>query len=515
MPLLAPGVRRRTTARGAVVATAVLLGGMLPGAQATAGDHEIDAHLVYTCDFASGKQQVQVGVTATVPDSAKAGERITPTDVVTEVTLPDAVVRELAGAGAVTLSAETRLTTRVGQQGHRTETEWLGTTGTAVPVPASGPLTLSSAGEVPFVRPLAAGDLTFDALGLVGVLTPRKADGTAVEPAATAAGGTAVEPAATPLACTPGADQPTGLGKVRITGGETEITPEPTWPGDTGSGKAEARPKDLAAPEAGARKEPSAAAEAAPPCVGDPNDGLNMVAYVTGYADVTKLRSATKFPLACAQITQGETRPDFSEPGFLHMYQDSAVVLDYQGKAQLPPASGTFLTFGFMPTTAVMEMTQIPPKAGPDGILVPNIKSDIAINLSDNSSKNITVITMDFMLRLRDVEVNGVPMDVGNSCRTSKPFRLTLEGRMTMTPEGVIDGYTLVSGGVLTGSVTIPSFSGCGTAGEDLDSLFTASISGESGYVKQTQGAPCATVSADPVYCTPEGQPVSVPVAER
>ncbi|WP_328897490.1 DUF6801 domain-containing protein [Streptomyces sp. NBC_00236] len=504
MPILAPGVRRRTTARGAVVATAVLLGGMLPGAQATAGDHKIDAHLVYTCDFAASKQQVEVGVTATVPDSAKAGERITPADVVTEVTLPDALVRELAGAGATTLSAETRLTTRVGQQDHRTETEWIGTTGTAVPVPASGPLTLTSAGEVPFVRPLAVGDLTFDAVGLTTVLTPRKADGTAVEPAATA------------LACTPEADQPTGLGKVRITGEETETAaPEPTWPGDAESSRAKAKPKDSAAPEVGARKEPAAAAAAAPPCVGDPNDGLNMVAYVTGYADVTKLRSATRFPLACAQITQGDTRPDFSEPGFLHVYQDSAVVLDYHGKPQLPPASGTFLTFGFMPTTAVMEMTQIPPKIDANGIPVPNIKSDIAINLSDNSSKNITVITMDFMLRLRDVEVNGVPMDVGDSCRTSKPFRLSLEGRMTMTPEGVIDGYTLVSGGVLTGSVTIPPFSGCGTAGEDLDSLFTASISGESGYVKQTQGAPCATVSADPAYCTPDGQPVNVPVAER
>lgn len=502
MRILAPGVRRRTTARGAVVVTAVLLGGMLSGAQATAGDHEIDADLVYTCDFASGKQQVQVRVTATVPDAAKAGETIQPADVVTELTLPEALVKELAEAGAATLSAETRLTTRVGQREHRAETEWMGTTGSAVPVPASGPLTLRSAGEVPFVRPLAAGDLTFDAAGLAGALTPKRADGTAAEPATTA------------LACVPEAGRPTGLGKVAVTGEEPEPTPEPSRPA-TGGGSSGAKPKDPVAPEVGARKEPSAAAASAPPCVGDPNDGLNMVAYVTGYADVTKLKSATKFPLACAQITQGETRPDFSQPGFLHIYQDSAVVLDYQGRPQLPPASGTFLTFGFMPTTAVMEMTQIPPKIGADGIPVPNIKSDIAIDLSDSSSKNITVITMDFTMRLRDVEVNGVPMDVGDSCRTSKPFRLSLEGRMTRTPDGVVDGYTLVGGGVLTGSVTIPPFSGCGTAGEDLDSLFTASISGESGHVKQTQGAPCATVSADPLYCTPDGQPVSVPVAER
>ncbi|WP_406090016.1 DUF6801 domain-containing protein [Streptomyces sp. NBC_01013] len=487
-------------ARSAVVATAVLLGGMLPGAQARAGDHEIDADLAYTCDFPSGRQPVKVKITATVPDAAKPGEIIQPTDVLTEVTLPETALKDLAAAGAATLGVETRLTTQVAQKEHRAQTEWIGNTDGAVRVPGTGDLTLTTSGSVPFVRPMASGDLAFTAAGLSGVLTPRKADGTSLEPPTAA------------LACTPDVEQETTLGTVRIAGEEPAATPEPTW--STGDDSKKTAADDPAAPEVGAHKQKAAPADV-PPCVGDPNDGLNMVAYVTGYANVKKLHSATKFPVGCAQITQGETRPDFSQPGFLHIYQDSAVVMQYKGKPQLPPAKGTFLTFGFMPTTAVLEMTQIPPKTGADGIQIPNIKSDIAIDLSDGSSKNITLITLDFTMRLHDVEVNGVPMDVGDSCRTSRPFSLSLEGRMTRTSDGVIDGYTLVGGGPLTGSVTIPPFSGCGTAGEDLDSLFTASISGESGYVKQIQGAPCATVSADPTYCTPDGQPIAIPTAER
>lgn len=137
-------------------------------------------------------------------------------------------------------------------------------------------------------------------------------------------------------------------------GEETGAEPTPTgsWPEEREAGEEDGLP------EVGTPAQQPAAADA-PPCVGDPSDDLSMVAFVTGYANVAKLDGATRFPLACARITQGESRvvPDGA---FLHIYQDSAVDLDFEGKTQLPPASGTFLTFGFMPTTATLEMTQIP-----------------------------------------------------------------------------------------------------------------------------------------------------------
>ncbi|WP_238441942.1 DUF6801 domain-containing protein [Streptomyces pratensis] len=482
------------------MATAVLLGSMVPGAQAAVGVQDVDAELAYTCGLPEGEQSVKVEVTAKVPESAQAGQLIQPEDVGLDLTLPEGVPAALAGSGAATVSAEARLSVDVAQGDQHARAEWIGTTAEPVPVPEAGDLVLSTSGSVPYVKPEAPGDLAFEAGALSVELALKKADGAPAEPPALS------------LSCAPDAGQEATLAEVPVgdEGGDAEPEPTPTgaWPEEQVTGG------DDGLPEVGAPAQRPAAAEA-PPCVGDPSDALSMVAYVTGYANVAKLKGATKFPLACARITQGESRivPDGE---FLHIYQDSAVDLDHEGKPQLPPASGTFLTFGFMPTTATLEMTQIPPATNPDGTRVPNIKSDLAINIAEGSTKAVTVVTLELMLRLRDVEVNGVPMDVGDNCRTSKPFQLRLEGHMTLK-DGVQVGYTLATGGELTGAVTLPPFSGCG-AEEDLDNVFTASLSGVPGYVKQVQGAPCAPSQHTPGaggVCTDAYEPVDVPEARR
>ncbi|MFJ8924722.1 DUF6801 domain-containing protein [Streptomyces sp. NPDC102415] len=492
------GARRRT-ARGAAVAAAVLLGGMIPGAQAASGAQEIDAELAYTCDFPEAGQPVKVEITATVPESGQVEQVIQPEDVGLALTLPEEASAGLAAAGAATVTAEAKLSVDVAQGDRSARTEWLGTTAEPVPVPEAGDLTLSTAGGVPYVKPAAPGDLEFGAGALSVELAFTKADGAPAD-----------SPALT-LGCVLDTGQEATLAVVPVgggDGGETGAEPTPTgsWPEEQEAGAEDGLP------EVGTPAQQPAAADA-PPCVGDPSAELGMVAFVTGYANVAKLDGATRFPLACARITQGESRvvPDGE---FLHIYQDSAVDLDHEGKTQLPPASGTFLTFGFMPTTATLEMTQIPTGTNPDGTRVPNIKSDLAINIAEGSTKAVTAVTLDLMLRLRDVEVDGVPLDVGDNCRTSKPFTLKLEGRMTLK-DGVQVGYTLATGGELTGSVTLPPFSGCG-ADEDLDNLFTASLSGVPGYVKQVQGAPCAPANgADPTFCMPDFQPRDVPEAAR
>ncbi|MFE4692386.1 DUF6801 domain-containing protein [Streptomyces sp. NPDC056749] len=494
------GARRRT-ARGAAVATAVLLGGMIPGAQAASGVQEIDAELSYTCDFPAGEQPVKVGITAELPGAARPGQAIQAEGVVLDLALPEGASADPAEDGAARVSAETRLAVDVSQNDGKARAEWVGTTAEPTPVPEAGDLLLSTSGSVPYVKPGASGDLVFEASALTLELTTEKADGVPAEPA-----GLTVE-------CVPDPGQERSLAVVGVQGEdgegqEAEPTPSETWPGE----KEETGP-DEGAPEIGAKAAPPAATDA-PPCVGDPGDDTNMVAYVTGYANVTKLDGANKFPLACARITQGFQEVQFID-GILHFLQNSTIDLDYQGKPQLPPTTGTFLTFGFMPTTATLEMTQIPTGTKPDGTRIENIHSDLAIE--GVTSKNRTDVTLDFMLRLYDVKVNGVPLDVGDNCRTSRPFELGLAGLGTWK-DNVLDGYTLAEGGELTGSVTIPPFSGCGTD-EDLDNLFTASLSGVPGYVKQVQGAPCAAAQhvpgAEDAVCTDAYEPLDVPEASR
>ncbi|MFG2593521.1 DUF6801 domain-containing protein [Streptomyces sp. NPDC048438] len=495
------GARRRT-ARGAAVATAVLLGGMIPGAQAASGVQEIDAELAYTCDLPEGGQPVKVGITAQLPESARPGQAVQPESVVLETTLPEGVIPVPAGSSATSVSAEMKLAVDVSQKDEHAQAEWIGTTAEPVPIPAEGGLPLTTSGTVPYVKPGAPGDLIFEAGALSVELSLRTAQGTPAEPSAIS------------LNCALDPEQETELAKMDISGdggdGASASAPPTSASAESESSGGEATP------EVGARAKQPAAPDA-PPCVGDVNNDLNLNAYVTGYANVTKLEGATKFPLACTQILQGPTRVDLSEPGFTHIYQDSTALLDYEGKPQLPPASGTFLTFGFMPTTATLEMTQIPPGVDGEGTPDYNVNSHLVVDWSDMSNKGVTTIDLDLMLRLRDVKVNGVPLDVGDNCRTSKPFTLSLAGSMT-AKDGVTTGYTLVTGGVLTGSVTLPPFSGCGVD-EDLDSLFTASLSGVPGYVKQVQGAPCAaqqhTPGSEGAVCTDEYEPVDVPQATR
>ncbi|WP_432105609.1 DUF6801 domain-containing protein [Streptomyces sp. bgisy091] len=500
------GARRRT-ARGAAVATAVLLGGLIPGAQASSGLREVDLELAYTCDLpesapAEAGVPVKVGITARLPESARPGQAIQPEDVTLEAELPEGTIPEPAGSPAASVSVETRLGIDVSQEGRRAQAEWVGTTAESVPVPAEGGLPITTTGTVPYVKPAASGDLAFDAGALSVELTLKTADGMPAEPPGLS------------LACTLDPDQETELAKLEIGEGGGEGASETSPPASSSSGR----------PPTGAESEPEVGARAeqptrpdAPPCVGDVNNDLNLNAYVTGYANVTKLKGASRIPLACTQIEQGPTRVDLSEPGFTHIYQDSTALLDYAGKPQLPPVSSTFLTFGFMPTTATLEMTQIPAGVNADGTPDYNVSSHLVVDWSDFSNTGTTTISLDLTLRLRDVEVNGVPLDVGDNCRTSKPFPLTLVGRMT-SKDGVQTGYTLVTGGVLEGSVTLPSFSGCG-ADEDLDSVFTASLSGVPGYVKQVQGAPCAAAQHVPgtenAVCTDGYEPIDVPVAIR
>ncbi|MFD0022603.1 DUF6801 domain-containing protein [Streptomyces sp. NPDC058382] len=453
----------------------------------------------YGCDFPSGTEKISVRVSATVPEEGAVDKPVQLRNVSTELTLPETGLPDLADFGATGVEVETQLTMGVAQGDHTAESVWIGTSDDPVAVPEAGEFALASSGDVPSVTAGSSGDLTFTAQRLTALLTSPKTD----DPAA--------EPAAVQLTCTPEPDQDLALGAVRIAGDPEWPSPEPSGTGEDKTSGSTGNGRDEATPKGDAPAKPTLQDGEAPPCVGDPEDQFSLNAYVTGYANVAKLKGATLFPVACAQIEQGATVINIQD-GLVHLIQDSTVILDYRGKPQLPPATSTFLTFGFMPTTATLEMTQIPPAAGPDGNPAPNIHSDLKI-LGPGNSEGTTTIELQLQLRLHDVKVNGVALDVGANCRTERPFTLPLRGEMVLK-DGVQTGYTLVTGGVLTGQVTLPPFSGCGV-GEDLDDIFTASISGVPGAVKQVQAPPCAAAQHDPVVCTEDSQPVKVPRPQR
>lgn len=218
--------------------------------------------------------------------------------------------------------------------------------------------------------------------------------------------------------------------------------------------------------------------------------GVPTCAYLTGYSDVAKLIGAALLqPMAGKP---GLVNVDFAERhrlGSKDLIVHSTGELFYRGRHELPPVTATFLTFGFVPVTATLHLTEL-------GTIT--IVSDSGVT---GLPFPITVTsTAKVMLRVSNVRVNGVPLDVGPHCRPAAPLRLVLVGHgdNTSPPRG----YTVPTGGALQGKMTVPPFIDCG-ATENLDPLLTGTISGRGNFVKLTQGKLCGPSQPQNFVCPP------------
>ncbi|MFE8941315.1 DUF6801 domain-containing protein [Streptomyces sp. NPDC007872] len=540
--------RVRVHARGATVAAFVALAPLLPASAVAVGTLKVDTALPYVCTLPSGQQAATVRITAAFPERAAVGEEIRPTDVTTTVELPAGAVADLTALKAAAVRAETRLAVGVAQNEKRAEATWSGTS-QPVAVPAEGPLVLTTTGDVPSLTTDVPGDLTLVAGAFAVDLAPSTADGAATIPASLS------------VTCAPGPDAGERMRLVTLPVGAdaptTEPTPPPTSsavpsPSAPSSGPpAPSLPADRTAPtkpettngtsgapkgpRVGRRTDESATAAdgnasptpatrpAAPPCLTENPTPMSLSAYVTGYTNVRKLKGASLLPLSCMLIEQGLSGepPHPAPPGEINFFVPSTANLSYQGRKQTPPFTSTFLTFDFQPVTATMVLEQTGPIT---------VEALLRIFLSDFSNFTETVVRAPLVLRVLDVKVNGVELDVGPSCRTAQPLtstdpdparhpgkHLVLLGKGQLVNGTDAVGYLVSSGGPLTGETTIPAFEGCGADGEDLDRLLTASISGPGNYVKQIQGQTCAVDpnAWNPLECTEDSQPLVIPKPER
>jgi hypothetical protein len=321
-----------------------------------------------------------------------------------------------------------------------------------VPVPAEGDLVLTIPVQVPEATATTAGGLVFTAGDLSISLAPKLGDGTPTDPPTV------------PLTCTPTPGQDTAIGAVSVIGGSTSA-PAPT-PDD--------EPVDPDAP--GFTPEAVIQGEVPPDCHAIPPPpgpfGSPLCSYLTGFANVAKLNAAVFQPAGIVNV--GATTLQFGcKPGGWAC-QQAHVEPWFEGRPQLPPAPSSMLPFGFVPSTATMQLTQV-------GLA----KVDLEAKIS-RPTDGVAVATAQMMARLFDVKVNGVPLDVGPDCRTSEPIEVVLTA--------TYPSYSITEGGPLDGVVDIPSFSGCGTT-EDLDPVVSGLVSGPGNYIKMIQ-SPVCTISS-------------------
>ncbi|MFC9327642.1 hypothetical protein [Kitasatospora sp. NPDC057015] len=307
--------------------------------------------------------------------------------------------------------------------------------------------------------------------------------GTAEPSAGSAAGPSSASPA-------PGSEPLAGRAEPPVAGGTIAVG------GPVHSGVSECPPAPQGALDPNRLPKVPEGAIVLPMPGADPFDPVPACAFAVGYANVGKLGSAAL--INDPQRDPAMIRVDMHKRIVMLWTDDGSpgyVEVDGLGELELPPAEATFLTYGFMPTSARMKLTPL----GPLTLTV--------IGNSDWDQPVITTAAGYQSLTLYDVRVNGTPLDVGPDCRTVAPIDLTLKGRQDSgisSDDGRPD-YTVQTGGPLSADhLVIPPFTGCGTGGEDLSPLFTAAVSGAGNSLNFIQGALCTPTSDEPNGCTPE-----------
>ncbi|MCW8217012.1 DUF6801 domain-containing protein [Streptomyces griseolus] len=478
----------RFAAGGLLIAAATFL----PGAASAADAQEVEVPLDYTCQFPSGGYALTAVLSGRVPADATAGVPFEPGEIALDLDVPRPVLDELAGLGAASVSARADLSV-LHRSGEDSATAvWNGLEAPAQEITGQDEVTLRASGDVPTATFGAPGTATLSASDLKLTLSPLRADGSPAAPAATEAECRLDE----------GADGT--LATVAVGGGETDRPSEPAEPSGpaepapSGTPDAERElPPDLRRQLDAARQE--AAADADPdspePCPYPPFELPTPAdTFVAGYSNVAKMDGAALLGPARLDVTL--MKKYIADPCTNTFTSLSEADFEYEGRRQMPPAQATFLTYGFMPTTATMELVQVGP---PADIVSVSVNSDPAI-------PEYTTVTAYLDIRIKDVRVNGVPLDVGTGCHTVKPVKQVLHAFGTSNPPS---GYTVNRGGTMDGETYVPAFTGCGVD-EDLSPMLTAAISGGGNYIKITQAPLCVFNDTESPDC-----PAKKPVPER
>jgi hypothetical protein len=102
----------------------------------------------------------------------------------------------------------------------------------------------------------------------------------------------------------------------------------------------------------------------------------------------------------------------------------------------LPPATGSFNELGLVPVTATTKFIN---KGATKGTI--------------NDTTGAVQTTSNVILKLTNVTIGGISVPVGTSCETSSPASITVNSD---------PGFSIIAGGNLSGSYTIPQFQNCG-----------------------------------------------------
>ena len=125
---------------------------------------------------------------------------------------------------------------------------------------------------------------------------------------------------------------------------------------------------------------------------------------------------------------------------------------------KLPDATGSFKELGLVPVTATVKLINDGPTTG-----------------TINGDTGAVTTTSKITMRIVDLKVAGVDMPVGSACQTSTPVPVTVSSQ---------PGFSILKGGNLAGTYTIPQFANCGLE----TSLINLTVPGAGNSITLTLG---------------------------
>ncbi|OXM63836.1 hypothetical protein CF165_29290 [Amycolatopsis vastitatis] len=427
------------------------VGSAAPG-PAVPPDTQANASVSVHCPFADplGPRALTVETTATLPAQAKTGTSATIGAFSVKLSLPRDVALSFLPAGATTgsLRGTVQLDLAV-HQNDRSDKVPVSLVVATTPLPETGDVVLTATGTVPEIAINTVGPVTFDvtapALTLEAV------------PAADAPPATTAPPK---VACTLDDGQKTTLGKVLVLPKETPGTK---------------RKQSAALGGVKAMDE-----EPPPP---------NM--YIQPMGLVSVITQSTVKKLGATVVST----PSLVLNGYINVNVDTGDVW-ITGATAFAPVTATFLGFGFVPATATVEFLPVDYQ---NSKLVA-VKGDLYFSEAGVPSMRATV---EAKARMSHAEINGVPLDLGPDCVTKTAITLKVSGPydpLDPTGEGRVD--TTEAGGF-----TLPGFTGCGAAGQDLNPLLEGMSSGDGNQAVVYLYNLAGCTEPDPANCGPHTNP--------
>ena len=211
-----------------------------------------------------------------------------------------------------------------------------------------------------------------------------------------------------------------------------------------------------------------------------------------------------EFPNDPFDPVQGCNQPFFT-PGtnlfsniYVHSPEGAAEPYGY-----FPPVTVRTVAFGAIPVEATVQISQL---RDAENLPVP-LRSEALIKYYWNNAGakggqscgpdyqgrqgsllHDATTTGKVNVRVSDLSIDGVRLEIGSHCGTVGPAEISMTGKGywnrdpdligPLPPAGDTPYYAVASGGLLNGTIDIPAFTGCLVGTEDVSPLLTTAVSG-------------------------------------